>query len=85
METISTLFSEKVFHEEMITLKDNNRTITNNQVVLETFNTFFSNIIQNLKIDNNLVEITQNLHTSDPALKAIKNYEKPQSITKVKE
>ena len=38
-----------------------------------------SNITQNLKIDSNSVEITKNLNTSDPVLKAIKKYEKVSS------
>ena len=48
--------------------------ITNNHEQAESFNTFFSNITQNLKIDSNLVENTQNLNTSDPVLKAIKKF-----------
>ena len=53
-------------------MKDSNRTITNNHELAEAFNTFFSNIIQNLKLDSNLVEITENLNISDPVIKAIK-------------
>ena len=36
-------------------------------------------------IDSNLVEITQNLNTSDSVSKAIKKYEKHQIIIKIKE
>ena len=57
-------------------MKDSNRTITNNHELAEAFNTFFSNITQNLKLDSNLVEITENLNISDPFLKVIKKYEK---------
>ena len=84
-QTISPLFSEKAFRKETIILKDSNRTITNNHELAETFNTFFSNIIQNLKLDSNLVEITENLNISDPVIKAIKKYEKHPSIIKTKE
>ena len=56
-------------------MEDNNRTLTNNQELAEQFNTFFSKIIQNLKIDNKLVKITLNLYVFDPVLKAIKKYE----------
>ena len=83
-QTISPLFSEG-FRKETIILKDSNRTITKNHELAETFNTFFSNITQNLKIDSNLVEITENLNISDPVLKAIKKYEKHPSIIKKKE
>ena len=40
----------------------------NNHELAETFNIFFSNITQNLQIDSNLVEITENLSISDPIL-----------------
>ena len=52
-------------------LKDSDRTITNNHELDQTFNTFFSNITQNLKLDRNLVEITENLNIFYPVLKAI--------------
>ena len=63
-QTITLLFSEKAFCKETTILKDNNKEITSNHEQAEIFNTFFSNITQNLKIDSNLVEITQNLNTS---------------------
>ena len=73
-ETISLLFSEKAFRKETIILKDSNRSIKSNDELAETFNTFFSNITQNFKLDSNLVEIIGNLNISDPAIKAIKKY-----------
>ena len=73
-QTISPLFSEKALRKETIILKDSNRTITNNHELVETFNNFFSNITQNLKINSNLVEITENLNISGPAFKALKKY-----------
>ena len=76
---------EKVFRKETIILKDSNRTITNNHELADTFNNFYSNITRNLKIDSNLVEITENLNIFDPVLKAIKRYEKQPSIIKIKE
>ena len=84
-QTIGPLFSEKTVCKETLILKDNNRTITNNHELAESFNTFFSNITQNLKIDGNLVEITENLNTSNPVLKVIKKYEKHPSTIKIKE
>ena len=82
-QTISPLFSEKAFRKETIILNNRNRTVTNNQELAETFNTFFSNITQNLKVDSNLVEITENLNISDPVLKATKKYERHPSIIKI--
>ena len=66
-------------------MKDSNRTITNNHELAATFDTFFSNIAQNLKLDSNLVEITEKLSISDPVLKAINKCEKHPSAIKIKE
>ena len=46
----SLLFLGKAFLIETMILKDDNRTTTNNHELAENFNTFFSNITQNLKI-----------------------------------
>ena len=53
-ETISHLFSKKAFHRECATLKESTETITNNEELAETFNTYFSKIVPNFNIDNNL-------------------------------
>ena len=66
----SPIFKE-AFRKETVILEDSRRKITNNHAQAETFNTFFSNIAQNFKIDSDLVETTLNLNTSDSVLKAI--------------
>ena len=53
-KTISHLFSKKAFHRECATLKESTETITNNEELAETFNTYFSKIVPNFSIDNNL-------------------------------
>ena len=78
-------FSEKALPKETIILKADSRTIMINHELAETFNIFYSNITQHIKIDRNLLEITQDLNTSDPVLKAIRKYEKHLSIIKIKE
>ena len=65
-KTIIPLFSEKTFHIECITLKESNKTITNNVELAWTFNTFFSEIVPNLNIDNNLEDNITNLNITDP-------------------
>ena len=59
-----SLFSEKSLSKETIILKANNRTIMINHELAETFNIFYSNITQHIKIDRNLLEITQDLKTT---------------------
>ena len=73
-KTISPLFSEKAFHRECITLKESNKTITNNVELAETFNTFFSKIVPNLNIGNNLGDNITNLNITDPVFCAIQKY-----------
>ena len=85
MANIKFPIFRKSFRKETVILKDSNRSITNNHELVETVNTFFSNITQNLKIDSNLVEIIENLNNSDPVLKVIKKCEKHPSIIKIKE
>ena len=53
-KTISHLFSEKAFHRDCATLRESTETITNNEELAETFNTYFSKIVPNFNIDNNL-------------------------------
>ena len=78
-------FLGTAYCKETIILKDNNRAITVNQELAGSFNTFYCSITRNLKTDSNLVEITQNLNTTDPNLKVIKKHEKHPSIIKIKE
>ena len=84
-KTISRLSSEKAFHRECITLKESNKTITNNVELAETFNTFFSKIVPNLNIDNNLGDNITNPNINNSVFCAIKKYEKHSSILKIKE
>ena len=62
----SPFFSEKTFHRECITLKESNKTITNNEELAETFNKFFSKIVPNLNLDNNLGDNITNPNITDP-------------------
>ena len=77
-------FLGTAYCKETIILKDNKRTITVNQELAGSFNTFYYSITRNLKIDSNLVEITQNLNTTDPNLKVIKKPEKHPRVIKIK-
>ena len=78
---IRSLFSEKASHREPITLKESNKTIANNEELAVTFNTFFSKVVPNLKIKNNLGNTITNPLT-DLGSCAIRKYENHQSILK---
>ena len=68
-----------------ITLKECNKTITNNVELAETFNTFFSRNVPSLNIDNNLGDNITNPNITDPVSCAVQRYEKYPSILKIKE
>ena len=58
-------------------LKESNQTIPNTEELAETF---FSEIVPNLNIDNNLGGNITNPHNADPVFCAIKNCENYPSI-----
>ena len=83
-KTISPLFSKKAFHRECITLNESNKKITNKLELAETFNTFFSKIVPNLNIENNLGDNITNPNITDLVFCAIQKYEKLLTILKIK-
>ena len=50
-KTVNPLFSEKAYQKKSITIisKDTEETTTKNEELAETFNSFFSSIVDNLK------------------------------------
>ena len=70
-KNVKPLFSEKVIDDD--------------KVISETFNDFFSNVVINLSIGNNLNFVNNNIEEVDPVLKAIRKYENHPSILKIKE
>ena len=63
-KAISLLFS--AFHRERITIKESNKTITNNEELAETFNNIFiSEIVPSLNIGNNLGNNITKPHITD--------------------
>ena len=72
-KTVNPLFSEKVYQKESITIisKDTEETITKNEELAETFNSFISSMVDNLKIEYG-INGQANLSTHlDPVLWAI--------------
>ena len=85
LENCKSSFLRKAFHREWITLNENNKIITNNGELAETFNIFLSKIIPNLNVDNNLGDNITNPHVTGPVFCAIRKYENHPSILKIKE
>ena len=84
-KTIKPLFSEKVTTSESITLIENEDICRDDGNVAQIFNTFFSNVVNNLNIDRNDGIMNANIDEPDPVLKAIKKYHKHPSILKLNE
>ena len=74
-KTVGPLFSEKAFHKESITLINNNKIISNNEELAETFNKHFSKLVESLDIDKTLASNIASSDIIDPVFNAIKKYE----------
>ena len=74
-KTVGSLFSEKAFHKESIILNNNNKTISNNEELAETFNKHFSKLVESLDIDKTQASNIASSDITDPVFNAIKKYE----------
>ena len=83
-KTVKPFSSVKVTSTQKITLKDNDKSVKNNDGTARVFNTFFSNI-GNIKIldYNNCDILTRNIQ--EPVLKAIVKYRNHPSIVTIGE
>ena len=87
-KTISPLFSNKSYStNSRITLLENGEVLSEETKVADTFNEFFSNVVKELKIenDNNLIndDISDEIEETDPVLKAIKKCKNHPSIFRI--
>ena len=83
-KTVGPVFSEKAFHKESIILNNNNKTISNNEELAETFKKHFSKLVESLDIDKTLASNIASSDIIDPVFNAIKKYENHSSIKKIK-
>ena len=86
-KTVKPLFSEKAYQKESITIisKDMEETITKNEELPETFNSFFSSMADNLKIEYDINRQANVSTHPDPVLRAIETFKYHPSILKIKE
>ena len=84
-KTVSPLFFEKSFRRECITLKKVIKQLQIMKNQLRRFIIFFSKIVPNLNIDNNLGGNIANPNVTDLVFCAIKKYENHPSNLKIKE
>ena len=86
-KTVNPLFSEKAYQKESITIisKDTEETITKNEELAETFNSFFSSMVDNLKIEYDINRQANVFTHPVPVLRAIETFKYHPSILKIKE
>ena len=65
--------------------KDTEETITKNEELSETFNSFFSSMVDHLKIEYDINRQTNVPTHPDPVLRAIETFKYHPSILKIKE
>ena len=84
-KNVNPLFSDKSKSQDTITLVENNKIITDDNELAETFNAFFENAVKNMKLeqDNKVTNSTEGI--DDPVEKAIYKFEKHPSVLKIKE
>ena len=88
-KTVKPLFSDKISHKETINLAVNDTVLSDDQVVADTFNNYFNNIVKNLLTVTNKnypKEITNsfNLNLLDPVEAAILKYKNHPSLNAIR-
>ena len=82
-KNIKPLFSDKQLHHNKISLVENEKIIAKDGDIAETFNTYFSNIVKELGIEEDGIEIGN--HSIDNISRVISKYKNHPSILKIKE
>ena len=83
--TVKFFLSDKIVSKEQITLVENNEIISEDSDVAQTFNSFFSNIVTNLKIPAYAVSNSNLENVADPIIKLILKYRDHPSILTIGE
>ena len=78
--TVKPFFSDNKVSNENITLVDNNEIISDDSIVADTFNTYFSNAVKSLNINIKPEFIEQSDSINDPIQKAIQKYKNTQAF-----
>ena len=86
-KTVNSIFSEKACQREIITLisKDTEENITKNEELSETFNSFFSSMVYNSKIEYDINRQANMSTHQDPVLRMVETFKYHLSILKTKE
>lgn len=83
--TVKPFLSDKGSAQSQITLVDEDKVLSNDKEVAETFNCFFENAVKSLELSGSIYSLTNTGNLTDPVEKAIKRFEKHPSILAIKE
>ena len=84
-KTVKPFFSDKKTSNENITLVDENKLVSEDRVVAETFNTYFVDAVKSLNINMDPELLVNSESITDPIFQAIQKYNKHPSILKIKD
>ena len=90
-KTVKPMFSDKAMFSDNITLIENKKIISGDQEVAEIFNSYFSNAVKSLNIENyehfsfDEYFLCSEKENDDVILRAIEKYENHPSVKKIKE
>ena len=85
-KTLNPLFSEKAYQKEFITIisKDTEETITKNEELAETFDSFFSSMVDNLEIEYDINRQANVSTHPDSVMRTGETFKYHSSILKIK-
>ena len=81
-KSVKPLLSDKITVKEIINLTENGEILSSDTVIADTFNGYFSNVVQNPNIPRENFMLNTDL-CINPVLEAVEKYKHHQSITSI--
>ena len=83
-KSVKPLFSDKITVKEIINLTENGEILSSDTDIADTFNDYFSNVVQNLNIprENSMLTKVKSM-SINPALAVVEKYKHHQSIISI--
>ena len=81
-KSVKPLFSDKITVKEIINLTENGEILSSDTDIADTFNDYFSNVVQNLNISRESSMLNTDL-CINPVLKVVEKYKHYQSIISI--
>ena len=81
-KSVKLLFSDKITFKEIINLTENGEILSSDTDIADTFNDYFSNVVQNLNIPRENSMLNKGL-CINPVLAIVEKYKHHQSIISI--